>query len=83
MSKCYSKSVYKILTALQYAFYKGFSCRTQLLVTLYDLIHYKVNNAQTDIVTLDLLKALDTVPHDKLLDILRRYRITSDTLVGY
>ncbi len=67
--------LHKILTTLQHGFRHGFSCETQLLLTLNDLM--KQNNAkqQIDIIILDFSKAFDTVPHDKLLYKLRYYGI--------
>ena len=53
-----------ILTNLNHGFRSGFSCETQLLVTLNDFLHYRDKGHQTDVVILDFSKAFDTVPHE-------------------
>ena len=45
----------------------GYSCKTQLLITLNDLLHSNDKGLQMDIAILDLSKAFDTVPHEELL----------------
>ena len=66
----------KNLTNLNHGFKSGYSCETQLLITLNDFL--KVNNQgqQTDIIILDFSKAFDTVPHVELLYKLQSYGIT-------
>ena len=58
---------HKILSSLNHGFRSGFSCETQLLVTVDDLMKSFDQGKQTDVVILDFSKAFDTVPHDKLL----------------
>ena len=54
-------------SSAQFGFLRGRSTLQQLLVFLHT-IHDNMNNKlQTDVVYLDLRKAFDTVPHDKLL----------------
>ena len=65
-----------ILTNLNHGFRSGFSCETQLLVTLNDFLHYHDKGHQTDVVILDFSKAFDTVPHEELLCKLDSYGIT-------
>jgi hypothetical protein len=67
---------HSILTNLNHGFRAGFSCETQLVVTLHDLCRNFEQKAQTDIAILDFSKAFDTVPHSKLLEKLSSYGIT-------
>ena len=57
----------KILTNLNHGFRAGYSCETQLLTTMHDLLRNNDKGLQTDMVILDFSKAFDTVPHGKLL----------------
>ena len=51
-----------ILTNLNHGFRSGYSCETQLLVTLNELLHFNDKGLQTDVAVLDFSKAFDTVP---------------------
>lgn len=53
-------------------------------MTLHDLIKHKDGKLETDIVILDISKAFEAVPHDKVpvLYRLRHYGITGDTFGG-
>ena len=66
---------HNILTSLNHGFRSGYSCETQLAVTVEDLTSSFDRGIQTDIAILDFSKAFDTVPHDKLLHKLRAYGI--------
>ena len=68
----------KILTNLNHGFRSGYSCETQLLITLEDLLKYNDNGEQTDIIILDFSKAFDTVPHDELLLKLSNYGVSGN-----
>ena len=65
-----------ILTHLNHRFCFGYSCESQLLTTTYDLLNSFDQKKQVDIAILDFLKALNTVPHRKLLHKLSHYGIT-------
>ena len=56
-----------IFTNLNHGFRSGFSCETQLLVILNDLLHFNGQGHQADVIKLDFSKAFVTVPHEELL----------------
>ena len=58
-----------------HGFRSGYSCETQLLVTLDELLHFNDKGLQRDIAILDFSKAFDTVPHEELCK-LESYGIT-------
>ena len=68
-----------ILTPLNHGFRAGHSCETQLITTLEDFTQNFEKNIQTDIAILDFSKAFDTVPHQKLLEKMKKYGITGNT----
>ena len=67
---------HNILTTLNHGFRSGYSCETQLAVTLHDLVTSFDKGKQTDVIILDFSKAFDTVPHKKLLHKLQEYGIS-------
>ena len=52
-------------------FRSGFSCQTQLISLVEDISHAMDNEFQTDVILLDFSKAFDTVPHIRLLKIVK------------
>ena len=62
-----------ILNSINHGFRSKFSCETQLLLTLQDLLTFRDRKIQVDIAILDFSKAFDTVPHDHLLEKLQFY----------
>ena len=63
---------HNVLTPLQHGFRSLFSCETQLLLTIQDLIERRDPvKSQIDIGVLDFSKAFDVVPHNRLLSKLR------------
>ena len=66
---------YSILTSLNHGFRSGYSCETQLLITIDDLMQNHNKGVQTDVAILYFSKAFDTVPQDKLIHKLRAYGI--------
>ena len=53
---------HKVLTSLNHGFRSGYSCETQLLVTLHDFMKSYDAGLETDVAILDFSKAFDTLP---------------------
>ena len=69
-----------LLSDDQFGFCKGRSCVSQLLVTIHDWMKDLDNNTPTDAIYLDLSKAFDTVPHQRLISKLKGYGIGGNLL---
>ena len=70
----------KILTPVQHGFRSKHSCESQLLITTDEFIQNFEGKTQTDVVVLDFSKAIDVVPHQRLLHKLDHYGIRGTTL---
>ena len=57
---------HNILTSLNHGFRSGYSCETELLITMDDLMKTYDKGIQTDVAILDFSNAFDTVPHVKI-----------------
>ena len=70
---------HNILSSLNHGFRSGYSCETQLAVTIHDLVSNLDKGVQTDIAILDFSKAFDTVPHHRLIHKLDSYGVRGNT----
>ena len=68
----------KILTTVNYGFRSGYSCETQLIMTVHDLLGKFDSGSQIYMIILDFSKAFDTVPHRKLLHRRKLYGVDSN-----
>jgi hypothetical protein len=70
-----------ILSENQFAYLKGKSTVTQLLSTIDDWVRSMRNSGvPSDVIFLDLAKAFDSVPHERLILKLRSYGIEGSLL---
>ena len=72
---CQHLTEHVLLSKEQFGFTIGKSCVTQLLVTLQDWRVKLDEKIPVDAVYLDLRKAFDTVPHNRLINKLAGYGI--------
>lgn len=70
---------HSLLSHLQHGFRKGFSCESQLILNLHDLVQNSDHKLQTNPIPLDFSKAFDSAPHQSLFLELASY--TSRTSV--
>ena len=69
---------HKLLSVNQHGVRSGFSCKTQLILTVHDLLESFENNQRVDSGVLEFSKAFDTVPHPHLLKKLEHLCIRGD-----
>ena len=69
-----------ILSEHQYGFVSGRSTITQLLVTLNEWLYNLDNDIPTDAAYMDFRKAFDSVPHKRLINKLKAYKIDGPIL---
>ena len=62
-----------LITNRQHAFHEGHSCTTQLCTVIHDWSKTIDQGLQTEVFILDLAKAFDSVPHERLKAKLFRY----------
>ena len=70
---------HNILNRFQSGFRRGFSCETQFVSVVEDILFALDNLYQVDLILLDFCKAFDTVPHHRLLLKLQLYGIKNRT----
>ena len=71
---------YDILTDCQHGFRARRSCETQLLTLANELVSGLDKRQQHDLIVLDISKAFDRVPHERLLRKMDHYGIRGSTL---
>ena len=71
---------YNALTDCQRGFRKRYSCESQLIIIINDLLSNLNANKQIDILLLDFTKAFDKVPHEQLCQKLFHYGIRGPLL---
>ena len=71
-----------ILFANQFGFRKNHSCEPQLILAVEDLAMNLDHGGQMDMTLLDVSKALDKVPHQRLISKLQFYGIQGSTLAS-
>ena len=67
---------YKVLNDEQHGFRRGRSCEAQLALSVNDFAKVLDRQSQADVVIMDLSKAFDHIPHQRLLSKLCHYGIT-------
>ena len=68
-----------LLYEYQHGFRHNRSCKTQLVLFINDLAKSYDNGKQTDVILMDIAKAFDTVPHNRLKHKLQGYGIVGNT----
>ena len=70
---------YSIVSDKQHGFRSKNSTEIQLILTTHDLSKSLNNKSQVDMIIIDFSKAFDAVPHNRLLNKLKRYGINNKT----
>ena len=70
---------HSILSDKQHGFRSKHLTETQLILTTHDLSKFLNNKSQVDMIIMDFSKAFNTVPHNRLLNKLKRYGINNKT----
>ena len=70
---------HSVLTDKQHGFRPKHSTESQLILTVQDLAYSLNNKKQVDLIIMDFSKAFDVVPHNRLLQKLKRYGINNKT----
>ena len=73
-------NLHHILEDHQFGFRSGYSCETQLVTVVEDILAAMDQRCQVDVILLDLSKAFNTVLHQRLLKKLHNYGICSNVL---
>ena len=71
---------HSILVDIQHGFRRRRSCESQLIITFHDLATILNRHSQADVVVLDFAKAFDKVPHHRLLQKLKQYKLDNDVI---
>ena len=66
---------HKVLTFFNHGFWSEYSCETQLVITIHDMLQLFGKGKQLDLAILDFSKAFDTVPRDRFLHRIHQYGI--------
>ena len=69
-----------LITNAQYGIRSGRSLNLQLLKVIDDFTRAIDKHENVDVIYLDFKKALDSVPHKRLIGVLRQYGVTGRTL---
>ena len=69
-----------LITNAQYSFRSRRSLNLQLLKVIDDFTRAMDNHENVDVIYLDFKKAFDSVPHKRLIGVLRQYGVTGRTL---
>jgi len=72
-----------ILTPKQHGFRPGFSCETQLILSIDDWARSLDSGFRTDVAIFEFSKAFDSVPHTRLLGKLHYYAICGQMLMVF